>query len=92
MNFEVRWGGGREPRILFLSGDVDIPWSSVMRRVFEHGLHGLHGLFLGTRVFLVNAWCVGFLNTDFTDYTDVFIGGRQDWRLWSHCEEAQNYP
>ena len=64
LNFEVRWG--REPRILFLSGDVDIPWSSVMRR--------------------------GVLNTDFTDYTDVFIGGRQDWRLWSHCEEAQNYP
>lgn len=40
-------GGGREPRILFLSGDVDIPWSSVMRRVLEHGFHGLHGCFLG---------------------------------------------
>ena len=20
------------------------------------------------------------------------LGGRQDWRLWSHCEEAQDYP
>ena len=45
LNFEVRWG--REPRILFLSGDVDIPWSSVMRRGFEHGFHGLHGFFIG---------------------------------------------
>ena len=45
LNFEVRWG--REPRILFLSGDVVIPWSSVMRRGFEHGFHGLHGFFIG---------------------------------------------
>ena len=29
-------------------------------------------IFLRTRIFLVNAWCVGFLNTDFTDYTDYF--------------------
>ena len=63
-----------------------------MRRVFEHGLHGLHGLFLGTRVFLVNAWCVGVLNTDFTDYTDVFYWGILRMDLWSHCEEAQDYP
>ena len=27
-----------------LSENVDIPWSSVMRRGSEHGLHGLHGL------------------------------------------------
>lgn len=48
MEFSDRQGGGgREPRILFLSGDVDIPWSSVMRRVLEHGFHGLHGCFLG---------------------------------------------
>ena len=32
-------------------------------------------LFMGTWIFLVNAWCVGLLNTDFTDYSDVFIGG-----------------
>ena len=75
------------------SEDVEYD-SPVVRSVFEHGFHGLHGFFfcLGTRIFLVKAWCVGVLNTDFTDFTDVFIGGRQDWRLWSHCEEAQDYP
>ena len=30
-------------------GDVDIPWSSVMRKGSEHGLHGLHGFFLWGR-------------------------------------------
>ena len=43
-----------------------------MRRGSEHGLHGLHGFFLGTWIFLWVPWCVGFLNTDFTDYTDNF--------------------
>ena len=47
-------------------GDVDIPWSSVMRR--------------------------GFLNTDCTDCTDSFYWGILRMDLWSHCEEAQNYP
>ena len=28
-----------------LSENVDIPCTSVMRRDFEHGLHGLHGCF-----------------------------------------------
>ena len=46
-----------------------------MRKGFEHGLHGLHGYFLGTWIFLGVPWCVGVLNTDFTDYTDIF-GGR----------------
>ena len=32
-----------------LSGDVDIPWSSVVRKGSEHGLHGLHGCFLWGR-------------------------------------------
>ena len=43
-----------------------------MRRGFEHGFHGLHGYFLGTWIFLGVPWCVGILNTDCTDYTDVF--------------------
>ena len=55
------------------SENVDIPWSSVMRRGSEHGLHGLHGYFIGGRgVRLLPPWCVGVLNTDFTDYTDFF--------------------
>ena len=53
-------------------GDVDIPWSSVMRKGSEHGLHGLHGCFLRTWIFLGVPWCVGVLNTDCTDYTDNF--------------------
>ena len=43
-----------------------------MRKGFEHGLHGLHGYFLGTWIFLGVPWCVGVLNTDCTDYTDFF--------------------
>ena len=67
--------------------------SPVVRSVFEHGFHGLHGFFLETWLFRwVPVMRRGVLNTDCTDYTDVFIGGRQDWRLWSHCEEAQDYP
>ena len=37
-------------------GDVDIPWSSVMRKGSEHGLHGL--LLWGTWIFLGVPWCV----------------------------------
>ena len=42
--------------------------------------------------FFVIAWCIGFLNTDFTDYTDAFYWGKLKMDLWSHCEEAQDYP
>ena len=65
-----------------------------MRLGFEHGFHGLHGyLFLsGDTDIFVKAWCVGVLNTDFTDYTDSFYWGTLRMDLWSHCEEAQNYP
>ena len=38
-----------------LFGDADSSLSSVMRSVFEHGLHGLHGFFfcLETRISLL---------------------------------------
>ena len=32
-----------------LSENVDIPWSYVVRKGSEHGLHGLHGCFLWGR-------------------------------------------
>ena len=64
-----------------------------MRKGFEHGLHGLHGYFIGGRgVRLLTPWCVGVLNTDFTDYTDAFYWGTLRMDLWPHSEEAQNYP
>ena len=31
----------------FFLEDVDIPWSSVVRKGSEHGLHELHGLLFG---------------------------------------------
>ena len=34
------------------SEDADIPLGSVVRRVLEHGFHGLHGCFLRTWIFL----------------------------------------
>ena len=50
-------------------------------------------LFLsGDTDIFVKAWCVGVLNTDFTDYTDSFYWGTLRMDLWPHCEEAQNYP
>ena len=48
--------------------------------------------FSGDTDIFVKAWCVGGLNTDFTDYTDYFYWGTLRMDLWSHCEEAQNYP
>ena len=48
--------------------------------------------FSGDTDIFVKAWCVGGLNTDFTDYTDSFYWGTLRMDLWSHCEEAQNYP
>ena len=41
-----------------LFGDADSSLSSVVRSVFEHGLHGLHGCFLRTWIFLGVPWCV----------------------------------
>ena len=81
--------GGREPRILFLSGDTDIFVKAWCVGVLNTDCTDV---FWGTRIFSVNAWCVGVLNTDFTDYTDSFYWGTLRMNLWSHCEEAQDYP
>ena len=61
-----------------------------MRSVFEHGLHGLHGFFLeDVDIPLSSVMRRGVLNTD---CTDSFYWGILRMDLWSHCEEAQNYP
>ena len=65
-------------------GDVDIPWSSVVRRGSEHGLHGLHGCFLRTWIFL----CVPCLNWDCADSLGREGNGvRASWPLPSLASE-----
>ena len=74
------WGFEHGLRGYFLVGTRK---ALLMRGVwgFEHGLHRLHRYFLGGDVeSFVNAWRVGVMNTDCTDYTD-FLGGEDELRM-----------
>ena len=74
-----------------LFGDADSSLSSVMRRFLNTDYTDCTDIFC-LETFPLSSVMRRVLNTDCTDYTDAFYWGILRMNLWSHCEEAQNYP